>query len=154
MDSLTHGTPAEIMQRAQKGRAGQRRLGGPWSPALDALEAFAYQDPASQNIAFADEARAQGKTSPWEQYNAVVGARGQEFTTPKVDLRSNLPAGYTANAFDEELDSFSRTGQISGQGTPGAALRGLESAGGLKPEDRTEIAHMVRNRRLPGGRII
>ena len=148
------GRPDELMARAKKGRAGQRRMGGPWSPALDALEAFAYQDPASQNLAFADEARAQGKTSPWEQYSAVLGARGAQLDTPNVDLRSNLPAGYTANAFDQELDEFSKSGQVSGQGTPGAALRGLESAGGLKPEDRTKIANMVRNRRLPGGRII
>ena len=51
-----------------------------WNPAVDALEAFSYQSPASQNQSYADAAQeeATGPLSPWQKYDAVLKARGAQ----------------------------------------------------------------------------
>lgn len=103
------GTPEELRQRAQQGRADQDRglaertqafnanpaayEQGPLghnagyfmksrqqNPALDALDAFSFQSPASQNQSYADAAQADapGPMSQWGKYDAVLQARGAQ----------------------------------------------------------------------------
>lgn len=94
------GRPDELMARAEQGRTQQRRSGMPWSPALDQLEAFAYQDPATQNRAFADMAQAEapGPLSPWQKYGAVLDARGAQtaFGTP-TSIADNPQSTWNTN---------------------------------------------------------
>ena len=130
--SYMSGTPSDLSERATKGRAQQRRYGLPWSPALDALEAFSYQDPASQNQAFADMApyEAIGPMNPWQKYAAVVQARGAQ-----------LPWGGAPSSIAENPASTWNTSQVGprpwGEGAqraPGSqgALGGLQQAMGRK----------------------
>ncbi len=128
------GRPDEIMQRAQKGRAGQRRTGGPWSPALDALEAFAYQDPASQNVAFADEAGP--LASPWQKYSSVLEARGAQLNPRAYAAEAGLPAGYTEDQLDLENAQALSGGMAprwsQSENLPGSQQRIGQSLAGLK----------------------
>ncbi len=93
-----HGTPDEIMEQAQRAREAQR--GGAWSPAVDALESFAYSSPVTQNQAFADEAGP--LASPWQKYGSVLNARGAQLNPRAYGAEPNLPAGYTQGQLDTE----------------------------------------------------
>src|SRR3990167_10950735 len=66
------------------GNAGWAAKSSQWSPAVDALESFAYQDPVSQNQSFAAAAQsdAPGPLSPWQKYDAVLSARGAYMPQP------------------------------------------------------------------------
>ena len=130
--SYLYGRPDELSERATKGRAQQRRYGLPWSPALDALEAFSYQDPASQNQTFANMAQTDATSvlSPWQKYGAVVQARGAQ-----------LPWGGAPSSISENPASTWNMNQAGprpwgdgAQRAPGAqgALGGLQQAMGRK----------------------
>ena len=65
---------------------------GNWNPADDAAEAFAYQDPAYQNESIRSAAMAkQPNMTPWQQYSAVLGARGVGFPTGKPSSIADNP---------------------------------------------------------------
>ena len=103
-ESNMRGTPEELMARASKARAQQRQTGGAWSPALDALESFAYQSPVEQNRAYADMAQsdAPGPLSDWSKYGAVLNARGAQLNPKGYAAEPGLPAGYTEGQLNTE----------------------------------------------------
>lgn len=130
----------------------------PWNPQEDVDEALAFSDPVTQNRALINDSRNNWTSVPtlpeWNDYRSVLAGRGAQMALPRYDLRSSLPAGYTEEALDQELDSFANTGRVGGQGMQKPALAGLHSASGLKPQERGRIAGNVRASLLPGGRII
>src|SRR3990167_8172938 len=107
LPSYMYGTPEELRQRAKQWRAAYTAAGprgdprfDPAAMALNKLESFALQDPASQNLSFKDAAtEVQPNMSPWQQYSAVLGARGAStpFGTPS-SIRNDPTSTFNTNS--------------------------------------------------------
>lgn len=102
--------------KAIKARMG-RKARGMWSPADDAADAFAYQDPAYQNQSFRDAATSQqANMTPWQQYAAVLGARG-----------ATTGFGKPSSIAEDPFSTFN-TNRVGPRPWNEAALKGLKGA--------------------------